>query len=213
MFAPQLLEEVGEPDRISRRLAERSAADARSSVTGVLPFVRYGPSSIAGTGPVDRSKAVSSAAMAETSQTFRTTLVAGGGNNVGIVVPEAVLLAFDRGKRVPVVVTIDGGYQYRNTTASMGGQILISFNAETRKATGKGAGDEVEVRLDVDDAPRTIEVPPELAAELANDTAAKQAWDALSYSRQRAHAESITGAKTDETRAKRVAKALADLRP
>ncbi len=133
--------------------------------------------------------------MAETSQTFRTTLWASGGNNVGIVVPEDVVTAFGRGKRVPVVVTIDGDYQYRNTIASMGGRFLISFNAETRKITGRGAGDEIEVRLDVDDAPRTVDVPDDLAAELAQDDAAKAAWDELSFSRQRAHAESITGAK------------------
>lgn len=147
-----------------------------------------------------------------TSQTFRTTLFASGGNNVGIVVPSAIVLGFERGKRVPVVVTIDGGYQYRNTIASMGGQFLISFNAETRKATGRGAGDEVEVRLDVDDAPRAVEVPDDLAVELAGDAAATVAWDKLTYSRQRAHAESITGAKTAVTRAKRVAKVLAALR-
>ena len=150
--------------------------------------------------------------MAETSQTFRTTLWASGGNNVGIVVPEEVVTAFGRGKRVPVVVTIDGGYQYRNTIASMGGQFLISFNAETRKATGRGAGDGVEVRLDVDDAPRTVDVPDDLAAELARDEAAQAAWDKLSPSRRRAHAESITGAKAADTRARRVAKVLDALR-
>src|SRR6186713_1927004 len=124
--------------------------------------------------------------MAENSQTFRTILFAAGGNNVGIVVPDDVVAAFDRGKRVPVVVTIDGGYQYRNTIASMGGQSLLSFNAATRAATGRGAGDEVEVRLDVDDAPRVVEVPDDLAAELDADDAAKAAWSKLSYSRQRA---------------------------
>jgi hypothetical protein len=150
--------------------------------------------------------------MAETTQTFRTTLEPGGGNNVGIVVPDEVVAAFGKGKRVPVVVTIDGGYEYRNTIASMGGRFLISFNAETRKATGRGAGDEVEVRLEVDDAPRVVEVPEDLAVELAADGAAKASWDALSYSKQRAHAESITGAKTDDTRARRVAKVLDALR-
>ena len=150
--------------------------------------------------------------IAETSQKFRTTLWASGGNNVGIVVPDDVVTAFDRGKRVPVVVTIDGGYQYRSSIVSMGGQFLISFNAETRKATGRGAGDEVEVRLDVDDAPRTVDVPEDLAAELAGDDAARAAWEKLSYSRQRAHAESITGAKAADTRARRVAKVLDALR-
>ena len=76
--------------------------------------------------------------MAETSQTFRTTLWAAGGNNVAIVVPEEVVAGFGRGKRVPVVVTIDGGYQYRNTIASMGGQFLLSFNAATRRAEPRG---------------------------------------------------------------------------
>ncbi len=150
--------------------------------------------------------------MAETSQTFETTLWAAGGNNVAIVVPDDVVAAFGRGKRVPVVVTIDGGYQYRNTIASMGGQFLLSFNAQTRAATGRGAGDVVEVRLDADDAPRTVEVPPQLAAELERDGDAKRVWEALSYSRQRAHAESITAAKTDATRDSRVAKVLAALR-
>jgi hypothetical protein len=150
--------------------------------------------------------------MSETTQLFRTTLEATGGNNVGIVVPEEVVLAFGRGKRVPVVVTIDGDHQYRTTIASMGGRFLLTFNAETRKATGRGAGDEVEVRLEVDDAPRVVEVPDDLAVELAADPAAQSAWAALSYSRQRAHAESITSAKAADTRARRVEKVLAALR-
>ena len=81
---------------------------------------------------------------------FRTVLEATGGNNVGIVVPEPVVLAFDRGKRVPVIVTIDGGYTYKTTIGVMAGRYLISFNAETRKQTGRAAGDEVEVELVAD---------------------------------------------------------------
>lgn len=82
--------------------------------------------------------------------TFRTTLEPTGGNNVGIVVPEDVVRSFDRGKRVPVVVTIDGDYTYRTTIGVMGGRYLISFNAQTRKHTGRGAGDEIEVEVEVD---------------------------------------------------------------
>lgn len=150
--------------------------------------------------------------MAETSQIFRTTLQAGRGNSVGIVVPDDVVAAFERGKRVPVVVTIDDDYQYRTTIASMGGRFLISFNAQTRAATGRTAGDDVEVRLDIDDAPRVVQVPDDLADELRHDETAKAGWDKLSYSHQRAHAESITDAKAATTRAKRVAKVLDALR-
>lgn len=82
--------------------------------------------------------------------TFRTVLEPTGGNNVGIVVPEQIVLGFDRGKRVPVVVTIDGDYTYTTTIGVMGGRYLISFNAETRKRTGRGAGDEIDVEVVVD---------------------------------------------------------------
>lgn len=81
---------------------------------------------------------------------FRTVLESTGGNNVGIVVPEETVLSFGRGKRVPVVVTIDGDYTYTTTIGVMGGRYLVSFNAETRKKTGRGAGDEVLVDLTVD---------------------------------------------------------------
>jgi len=148
---------------------------------------------------------------ANPTATFRTTLWASGGNNVGIVVPEDVVLGFGRGKRVPVVVTVDGGYTYRSTIASMGGRFLLSFNAETRAATGRGAGDEIEVALAVDDAPRVVEVPAALAEALHRDPSAAEAWARLSYSHQRAHVLAVEAAKSAETRDRRVAKVLAEL--
>lgn len=149
--------------------------------------------------------------MSETVQVFRTTLEATGGTNVGIVVPEEVVVALDRGRRVPVSVTIDGGYTYAGSVASMGGRFLVSFNAETRAATGRGAGDEVEVRLEVDDAPRTVEVPPALREALDTDPAAVAAWEALSPGKQKAHALAVSSARTDDTRQRRVEKVLAAL--
>lgn len=143
---------------------------------------------------------------------FRTTLFRAGPNNVGIVVPDDILATFGAGKRVPVVVTIDGGYSYRSTTAVMGGKNLISFNAETRAATGKGGGDEVEVTLEHDTAPRTVEMPEALASALAEDPDAVAAWTKLPPSQQKEQARSITEAKGDDTRARRVEKAVALLR-
>lgn len=81
---------------------------------------------------------------------FRTTLEATGGNNVAVVVPPDVVDGFGRGKRVPVVVTVDDDYTYTTTIGVRGGRFLVSFNADTRKRTGRGAGDEVEVELVVD---------------------------------------------------------------
>lgn len=150
--------------------------------------------------------------MSTTTQTFRTVLEATGGNNVGIVVPDDIVVSFNRGKRVSVSVTIDGDYIYRNTITSMGDRSLLSFNAATRKATGRRAGDEVEVRLELDDAPRTVEIPAVLMDVFASDTKASTAWDALPPSKKNAHALSIEGAKSDETRRRRLEKTIEALR-
>ena len=142
--------------------------------------------------------------------TFRTTLLSSG-NNVGIEVPEEIVLGFGVGKRVPVVVTIDGGYSYRNTVAVMGGRYLISFNSETRAATGLGGGDEVEITLEHDAAPRTVEVPAALQAAFDDEPAAAAAWEKLAPSHRKQHARAINEAKSDETRDRRVAAAIAKL--
>lgn len=143
--------------------------------------------------------------------TFTTTLEATGGANVAIVVPDEVVTSFGRGQRVPVVVTVEG-HRYATSVARMGGRSLVSFNAATRKATGRGAGDTVTVRLEVDDDPRTVQVPPALAAALAADPAAAAAWEALAPSRQKAQATSVADAKAEATRERRVHKVLAALR-
>ncbi|KWR73719.1 MULTISPECIES: YdeI/OmpD-associated family protein [Glutamicibacter] len=143
---------------------------------------------------------------------FITVLSATGGNNVGIVVPDDVVAGFGRGKRVPVLVTIDGGYSYRNTISSMRGQFLISFNAETRAATGKGAGDEISVKLELDEEPRTVEIPEPLAVLLSAEPQLLEAWNKLSYSKQRGHVEPIVAARGEDTRTRRVEKAIKALR-
>ena len=139
--------------------------------------------------------------------TFSTTLMSGGGNTTGIEIPEEVVLGLGRGKRVPVTVTVNG-YVFRNTTAFMGGKYLVGVSAAHREASGLKGGDVIEVTLEVDDAPRVVEVPPELADALAADPDAAAAWAKLSYSHQRQHAEPIADAKSPEAKARRVAKTL-----
>ena len=82
---------------------------------------------------------------------------------------------------MPVSVTVDGVYTYSTSITSMGGRFLASFNAATGPATGRGAGDEIEVRLEVDEAPRTVAVPDALQAALDSDPGANAAWKSLSY--------------------------------
>jgi uncharacterized protein YdeI (YjbR/CyaY-like superfamily) len=55
-------------------------------------------------------------------------------------------------------------------------------------------------------------VPAALAAALADDPIAAAAWDKLAYSHRKEHARAISEAKAEDTRARRVAKAVAMLR-
>ncbi|WP_104043127.1 YdeI/OmpD-associated family protein [Arthrobacter sp. ZGTC412] len=140
-----------------------------------------------------------------------TTTIQGSGNKTGIEVPEQVVSELAAGKRPPVVVTINGK-SYRSSIAVMGGQNLISLSAANREFVGVAAGETVEVELDLDTQPRIVEVPEDLAAALAAEPAAQEFYATLSYSAQRRYLEPLGEAKTAETRSRRIAKVVADLK-
>ena len=118
--------------------------------------------------------------------------------------------ALGKGKRPPVVVTING-YTYRNTVAVYGDEYLIGVSAEHRAASGLKAGDQIEVDLELDTAPREIEVPPDFAAALEQDPEAKRFFEGLSYSNKRRFTELVTGTKSAETRQRRIEKFVGQL--
>jgi Bacteriocin-protection, YdeI or OmpD-Associated/Domain of unknown function (DUF1905) len=143
--------------------------------------------------------------------TFRTTIQAAMKTATGIVVPDEVVAALGAGKKPPVVVTINGA-SYRSTLAVMGGRCMVGVSAQNRALTGVAAGDDVDVRLALDTAPRTVEVPDDLGAALAGEPAAKTFFDGLSVSQRKWFVLSVESAKTAETRQRRVGKALELLR-
>lgn len=141
---------------------------------------------------------------------FRATLELHGKTATGFQVPPDVVTAIGSGKRPPVRVTI-GKHMYRSTVAPMGGVFMIGVSAENRQAAGVTAGDEIEVIVELDTEPREVSVPSDFAAALAGDPTAKQRFDSMSYSHKLQHVLAIEGAKTDETRLRRIAKAIAML--
>jgi len=141
------------------------------------------------------------------SATFETTVTATG-NNTGIVVPEEVIEQLAAGKRPAVLVNLNG-YEYRTTAGVMGGRHMVSVSAAVRKATGLGGGDPVQVTLTVADTPREVTVPDDFATALAADEQAAAFFAGLSNSMQRYHVDNITGAKSADTRQRRVDKAIA----
>ncbi len=144
---------------------------------------------------------------------FTATLELDGKTATGIEVPVKAMAALGDGKRIAVTVTINGRTRYASTVATVGGRPKIPVSADIRTAAGITAGDTVTVELERDDAPRTVELPPELAKALRADPAAATCFAALSYSNQKRHVLSVTGARTEETRARRIQKVIADVRP
>jgi hypothetical protein len=127
----------------------------------------------------------------------------------GLEVPAEVLDALGGGKRPAVTVTF-AGHTFRTTVGVMGGRSLIPVNSDVRAASGVNSGDVLEVTLELDTAPRTVEVPADLAQALAA-AGLRETFDGLSPSARKAHVTSVEGAKAEATRARRVEKVVSDL--
>jgi len=141
---------------------------------------------------------------------FRATVLLGGKTATGIQVPDDIVASLDGGKRAPVSVTI-GGHTYRTTVTPMGGQFMIPLSAENRTAAGVAAGDEVDVGIELDTAPREVAVPEDLAAAVAGDAAAQASFDGLSYTHRKEWVRWVEEAKRAETRTARIAKTVESL--
>ena len=138
---------------------------------------------------------------------FSTTLTQGEAKHVvGIVVPPQVVEALGGGKRAPVLVSLNG-HAYRSTLAVMGGQHLIPLAADHRAKAKVEGGQTVEVEVTLDAAPREVAIPDDLAAGLAAVNA-RAAFDALAFSHRKEYVRAIEEAKTPETRARRIEKAV-----
>ena len=113
--------------------------------------------------------------------------------------------------RMPVRVTING-HAFRTTTMRYGGVDYIGLNRDVREAAGVRSGDTFPVELETDTQPREIDVPAEFERALAKDTAARAAFEKLSYTHRKEYAGWVAEAKRAETRARRLERALAMLR-
>jgi hypothetical protein len=146
-----------------------------------------------------------------TPQRFRATIQLGGKTATGIPVPSAAVEALAAGRQPQVEVTV-AGHTYRSRVSVRGGAYIVPLSAEHREAAGAAAGDEVEVVLALDARPRELVVPDDFAAALAAAPESGAFFAGLSYSRRQRFVLAIEGAKTDETRQRRIAKAVEDLR-
>lgn len=131
------------------------------------------------------------------------------GPAAAIVLSDAQVEELGGGARAAVTVTI-GDASARLRLGRMGGENLVGLSKAARAELGVEIGQEVDVVVALDSAERTIELPQALAAAL-EDAGLRPAFDALAPSRRKAYATSVSDAKTDATRERRVAKVVTEL--
>lgn len=129
---------------------------------------------------------------------FKATIVQNeGASATGIPVPLDVVDALGSGKKPKVSISLKG-YTYRTTVAVYGGELFVSLAKVHREAAGVEGGDKVEVIIELDTAPREVDVPKDFAAALKKAGVRPQ-FDALSYTHRKEHVCAIEEAKAPET--------------
>ena len=128
----------------------------------------------------------------------------------GLRVPAEAVAALGRGKKPAVIVSV-GGHTYRSTVAAYGDLFMLPLSKANREAAGVRAGDQVEVTLELDLAPRTVEIPADLASALADQPGSANAFTALSFTRRKEAVRSVEGAVAPETRRRRIQRIVAGL--
>jgi Domain of unknown function (DUF1905)/Bacteriocin-protection, YdeI or OmpD-Associated len=108
-----------------------------------------------------------------------------------------VAVAGEGARRFPVVATVNG-HTWRTSVARIGGQFLVGLNREVREGAGVQAGDEAEVTIGLDQAPREVEVPTALAEALAADPQAAASFDRMAFTDRKEYARWIAEAKRAE---------------
>ena len=142
---------------------------------------------------------------------LRTTLEPRGPAAAVLLTDEQVAEVGGGKKSFPVLVTVNG-HTLRLRLARMGGESMIGFSKAAREEAGVAPGDEVDVEIALDETPREVEVPPELAAALDGDPSARSAFDALAFTHRKEYARWVAEAKRPETRERRVAETLVMVR-
>ncbi|HMN62048.1 MAG TPA: YdeI/OmpD-associated family protein [Anaerolinea sp.] len=135
--------------------------------------------------------------------TFRAVIESAGGGGAFVTIPFDVEQAFGK-KRVRVKAIIQG-VPYRGSLVRMGGDChVLGILKEVREQIGKSIGDEIEVVVEEDGQPRSVEVPKDMQDALKGYPEEEGFFQNLSYSHQREYVRWIEDAKQAQTRQRRL---------
>lgn len=105
------------------------------------------------------------------------------------------------------------GIEYRGSLTKMKHQChWVGVTQAIRKKIGKKPGDIIHVVLKRDDQPRVVDIPVEFKKVLSANPDIAAFYDTLSFTHRKEYARWISEAKKEETRQRRLTKALEMLR-
>src|SRR5262245_23672297 len=195
--------EISSPMLTWRR--SRSSTDSPSA-----PLTRTSPDSRRSVGKI-RSAANGHSGLARIpAMRFRVRIEDTGRGGAAVTLPFDPKTEFGKA-RAPIRGTVNG-VPFRSTIAIYGDVAYLGVATALRQAAGAEIGDEVDVEVELDDAPREVDVPPELAAVLKRDPEAARVFETLSFTHRKEYARWIAEAKRADTRERRLAKAAQMLR-
>jgi len=128
-----------------------------------------------------------------------------------IVLTDGQVAQLAGGKRAAVVVRI-GDRSARLRLAVMGGLNVIGLSRANRALLGVELGEEVDAEVTLDEAPREVTVPVDLAAALAAEPELGAHFDGLAFTHRREYVDWVEQARKPETRQRRIAATLERLR-
>jgi len=134
--------------------------------------------------------------------TFSAPLEGDGG--MFVAVPPEVMTALGEGKR-PAVRVLINGVELRTTIAVYGGRSFIGIRREIRDAAQILPGETIELSVEVDAKPRTVDLPEDLAVALAADPEANRIFQSLSFTNRKEYVGWVLAAKRRDTREQRIA--------
>jgi hypothetical protein len=138
---------------------------------------------------------------------FKATIQAGDGGGAYVLFPYDTGKEFGTKGKVPINATFDG-VPYAGSLIKYGNPLhMLGLLKAIREQIGKGPGDTVEVVVWKDEASRTVEVPAQFGKPLKSE-GLLPVFEKLSYSHRKEYCRWITEAKKEETRTRRLTKAI-----
>lgn len=143
---------------------------------------------------------------------FTVKLESAGRGGVFFTLPRKESAKFGVRGRVPVTGTLNG-YKFRSSIFPTGdGAHYMAVNREVRDGAGVEVGDRVEVSMEVDTKPRTVELAPDIKKALSKSKPVRARFDKLSYTHRKEYVQWIEAAKRPETRACRIEEVIKRLK-